>query len=276
MAAAGDDAPALEVQGLSVKFGGVRAVRDVSFSVPRGQIVGLIGPNGAGKTTVLDAVTKTVDSTGRVSFFGADVSALDTSRRAELGLGRSFQDGRLFPSLTVRECLAVACEQSAPRIGPIAGALGAGTSAQSERRLAERTGELIELMGLSAYGDKFVSELSTGSRRIVDLAAMVAHGAKLLLLDEPSSGIAQKESEALAPVLVRLREQLDCTIVIIEHDMPLLRAVADRLIAFEVGQIISDGAPEDVLTDPVVVEAYLGTDTAAVNRSGSVLEGAGV
>jgi len=270
MAGADADAPALEVHDLQVRFGGVQAVRGVSFAVPQGQIVGLIGPNGAGKTTVLDAVTGTVDATGAVAFFGADVSHLETSRRAELGLGRSFQDGRLFPSLTVRETLAVACEQSSMRIGPLAGALGAGTSAENERQLAARAEELITLMGLSAYGDKFLSELSTGSRRIVDLAAMIAHGARLLLLDEPSSGIAQKETEALGPVLRRLREQLSCTIVIIEHDMPLLRAVADRLIAFEVGEIISDGTPEEVLHDPVVIDAYLGTDSAAVNRSGAV------
>jgi len=271
MADAGEDVPALEVQDLWVRFGGVEAVRGVSFAVPQGQIVGLIGPNGAGKTTVLDAITRTVEATGSVAFFGADVTGLDTARRAELGLGRSFQDGRLFPSLTVRETLAVACEQSSARIGPLAGALGAGTSAANERRLTERTDELISLMGLTAYGDKFLSELSTGSRRIVDLAAMIAHGARLLLLDEPSSGIAQRETEALGPVLLRLREQLGCTIVIIEHDMPLLRAVADRLIAFEVGEVISDGAPEEVLHDPVVVDAYLGTDSAAVNRSGAAV-----
>jgi ABC-type branched-subunit amino acid transport system ATPase component len=260
--------PAVEVRRLGVRFGGIEAVRDVSFDVPQGQIVGLIGPNGAGKTTILDAISGLVEASGDIVLLGGEVSRLDTSRRAELGLGRSFQDGRLFPSLTVRETLAVALEQTGRKVGTLSGVLGAGLSAQNEREVAGRVDELLDLMGLRQFEDKFVSELSTGSRRIVDLAAMVAHGAKVLLLDEPSSGIAQRESEALGPLLLRLREQLDCSILLVEHDMPLLSAVADRLIAFEVGSIISDGTPDEVLNDPVVVEAYLGTDVAAVNRSG--------
>jgi ABC-type branched-subunit amino acid transport system ATPase component len=262
------DVPALEVEHLTVTFGGVTAVQDVSFAVPQGQILGLIGPNGAGKTTILDAITGLVDAGGTVRLAGIDVTALDTSSRATVGLGRSFQDGRLFPSLTVTESIAVAFEQSTARIGPVAGMVGWGPSARNERDIAARVDELVDVMGLDAFRDKFLSELSTGSRRIVDLACMLAHGARVLLLDEPSSGIAQRETEALGPLLLRVREQLGCTIVLIEHDMPLITGIADRLIALEVGAVIADAAPADVVRDPLVVEAYLGTDRATVERSG--------
>jgi ABC-type branched-subunit amino acid transport system ATPase component len=262
-------APALEVRELSVRFGGVVAVDDVSFAVERGSITGLIGPNGAGKTTILDAVSGFVPSTGTVLLEGRDVSALGSTARGRAGFGRSFQDGRLFPSLTVTETLAVALERHAERVGPLNAAVGVGPSRTAERDVAVRAADLIELVGLVAYRDKFCDELSTGTRRIVDLACAIAHAPHVLLLDEPSSGIAQRETEALGPLLRRIRDMVDCTIVVIEHDMPLVSSVSDELIALETGRIIARGKPRRVLAAPAVVAAYLGAEADTIQRSGS-------
>jgi branched-chain amino acid transport system ATP-binding protein len=134
--------------------------------------------------------------------------------------------------------------------------------------VARRVEELIETLQLDAYRDKYVRELSTGTRRVVDLACLIGHHPAVLLLDEPSSGIAQREAEALAPLLRRVRDDLSASLVIIEHDLPLLRDTADRLLALDLGRVIATGDPDEVVRDPAVVESYLGTDAAAAARSG--------
>jgi ABC-type branched-subunit amino acid transport system ATPase component len=259
----------LQVVGLTVRFGGVIAVDDVNFTVERGTVIGLVGPNGAGKTTVFDAICGLVPSRGRVILDGQDISERPTAARARAGLGRSYQDARLFPSLTVREAMAMAFERHVRTEGVVSTMIGAPWVRRSERRVAQRVDELIELMGLTAFRDKFVSELSTGSRRIVDLAMSLAHDPLVLLLDEPSSGIAQRETEALGPLLLRVRDETGATLLVVEHDMPLITSISDELLALETGHVVTRGAPAEVLDDPRLVSAYLGTDRAVVERSGT-------
>jgi branched-chain amino acid transport system ATP-binding protein len=265
----------LEVRDLSKRFGGITALDDVGFAVGAGEIVGFIGPNGAGKTTLFDVISGfTTPETGTIMLRDTqgdvhDVSRASAQLRASLGLGRSFQDGRLFPALTVRETIAVALECTVDVKDPIAAALHLPAVVDSEAAVEDRVEELIELLRLGAFRDKFVHELSTGSRRIVDLACILAHQPTVLLLDEPSSGIAQREAEALGPRLLDIRDQLGASILIIEHDLPLLTSVSDRMIAMDLGAVIAEGDPSHVVHDPRVVASYLGTDEAAISRSGA-------
>jgi ABC-type branched-subunit amino acid transport system ATPase component/predicted MFS family arabinose efflux permease len=260
--------PALEARGLSVRFGGIQAVSNVTLLVARDEIVGVIGPNGAGKTTLLDLISGfTRADSGVVRLGGTDVTRAGPDRRARLGLGRSFQDAMLFPAMTVEETLKVALKRWPEVAGPrhlaphLSGRIG------SERRLRTAVDELIELLSLEAYRSKLVRELSTGTRRVVDMACVVAHRPSVVLLDEPSSGIAQRESEALGPLLTRIRDMLGAGLVVIEHDMPLLAGVADRLVALDQGSLLVEGTPDAVLRDPLVIASYLGENATAIARS---------
>ena len=261
----------LSVSDVTVAYGGILAISDVTFDVQRGTILGLIGPNGAGKTTLFDAICgfATIDA-GRIRLDGREITNLPPAERSRAGLGRSFQDAKLFGSLTVAETLACAFERKISSQGPVSAALGLPWVWSTERSVSKRIDELTELLGLGAFYDKFVSELSTGSRRIVDLACVLAHDPSVLLLDEPSSGIAQRETEALGPLLLRIREVTGCTMLLVEHDMPLVTSVSDELVALETGRVIARGSPKEVTNDPLVIEAYLGTDERVVARSGSV------
>ena len=266
----GDAPVVLECVEVSKRFGGIQAVDGVDLELKRGRILGLIGQNGAGKTTLLDCISGflAIDG-GRVLLRGHDVSDWTPYDRAANGLGRSFQDARLFPSLTVAETIAVALERHLANRDLIAAALRLPASYESEAAAAERVEELIELMGLGAFREKLVSELSTGSRRIVDLACILAQDPSVLLLDEPSSGVAQRETEALGPLLLRVREHTGCSMLVIEHDMPLISSICDEMIALELGAVIARGTPKEVLEHPRVIESYLGTDEAAIKRSGT-------
>jgi branched-chain amino acid transport system ATP-binding protein len=261
-------APAMETFDVTRSFGGIMAVDHVSIHVAPKEILGVIGPNGAGKTTLFDLLSGFVPvDSGRVELAGADVTGQGAAGRARRGLGRSFQDARLFPSLTVQEALAVSLERWVTSRDPISAALHLPNSYDAERKVARRVEELIELLGLGAYRSKFIRELSTGTRRVVDLAGLLAHRPSVILLDEPSSGIAQREVEALGPMLQRIRGETGASLVVIEHDMPLLRSVSDRLVAMDQGAVIAVGTPDAVLDDPIVIESYLGPDETAVNRS---------
>jgi ABC-type branched-subunit amino acid transport system ATPase component/predicted MFS family arabinose efflux permease len=258
----------LEVRDLSVRFGGIHAVRDLTLSVGAREILGVIGPNGAGKTTLFDLISGfTRSDRGAVLLNGTDVTRWRPSRRARAGLGRSFQSALLFPALTVAETVSVAHDRFVATRDPLRAALHTPAWWRSERRVAADAEALIELFSLGAYRDKFVNELSTGTRRVVDLACQVAHRPSVILLDEPSSGIAQRETEALAPLLLTLRDTFGASLVIIEHDMGLVTAVADRLVALDQGQILIEGDATTVLGDARVIEAYLGYREAVVGRS---------
>lgn len=270
--------PVLEVRDVTRRFGGLQALGGVSFDVRPGEVLGFIGPNGAGKTTLFDVIsgyTAADSGTIRLRSNGqmVDLHDVPTHVRSWRGLGRSFQDGRLFPGLTVHEAIAVALEQHVEVRDPIAATLHLPSVNDSEQHVNARVDELIELLALGAYRDKFVRELSTGTRRVVDLACVLAQGPTVLLLDEPSSGIAQREAEALAPMLRRVRDELGASLLVIEHDLPLLSSISDRLIALDLGRIVAEGTPTEVIEHPAVVASYLGTDDAAITRSGAPAPG---
>jgi branched-chain amino acid transport system ATP-binding protein len=206
---------------------------------------------------------------GRIRLRGVDITDWAPHQRAIGALGRSFQDALLFPSLTVAETIAVARERHLASRDMVAAAFQLPASYESELAVWNKVDELVELMGLGAFREKLTGELSTGSRRIVDLACILAQEPKVLMLDEPSGGVAQKETEALGPLLLRVREHTGCSILVIEHDMPLLSAICDTMVALELGGVIAEGPPEEVLAHPRVIESYLGTDESAINRSGS-------
>jgi ABC-type branched-subunit amino acid transport system ATPase component/predicted MFS family arabinose efflux permease len=259
--------PVLAVDDLTKHYGGITAVDSVSLELHDGEILGLIGPNGAGKTTIFDLVSgfQSLDR-GTVRLHGEDVTHQPAHVRARLGLGRSFQNARLWPSLTVREAVATACEADVEVGAALPAFLHLPVVADSEAHVAALADDLLELLHLDRYADKFVAELSAGVRRMVDLAVQLAARPSVLLLDEPSSGIAQRETEALGPVLRDVQRHLDCSILIIEHDMPLITALADRLVALDTGRVVTSGPPGEVLVDPRVVESYLGAEWTGGDR----------
>ena len=262
----------LEATDLVKSFGGVHAVDHVSLRVVAGETVGLIGPNGAGKTTTFELLSGFVrPDAGSVWFDGQDVTAFGPEARARLGLVRSFQDSALFPTLTVTEAVAVAAEGSHPT--HFLSSLTRLSAAERTKRSYAR--ELVGLMGLHPYRDMQIQELSTGTRRIAEIACLVAAQPTLLLFDEPSTGIAQRETEALGDVIRQIKDALGVTLVIIEHDMPLIMGIADRIIAMADGHVIASGSPRAVQNDPMVVEAYLGGTLAAIERSGPARSGNG-
>ena len=257
---------ALATVDVSVRFGGLRAVDSVTLHVDAGEVVGLIGTNGAGKSTLMNAIGGFVPGDGRVELLGRDVTSRSASTRARMGLGRTFQAARLFPELTVRETVQVALEaRYRARLVPTALVLPGATRA--ERTKAAEAAELIDFLGLGRYADAFVAELSTGTRRIVELAGLLALDARVLCLDEPTAGVAQRETEAFGPLLRQIQQELGASMLVIEHDMPMIMGLSDRVYCLEAGKIIAEGVPDEVRKDPGVEASYLGTDERAISRS---------
>jgi ABC-type branched-subunit amino acid transport system ATPase component/ABC-type branched-subunit amino acid transport system permease subunit len=266
---AGDPESPLRVEGVRVRFGGIVALDEPDLVVRSGEIVGLIGTNGAGKTTLMNVISGVLrPDTGSVKVFGNEVVDLAPDFRAAFGLARSFQDASLFAGLTVRETIQVALAQR-HKIGILSAMVAAPWVRTSERRTRRAADDVIARFGLTQWADARTSELSTGTRRICDLAAQVAAEPKLILLDEPTAGVAQREAEAFGPLLRQIRDELDCSVLIVEHDMPLLMGLCDRIYALEAGRVIAEGTPDEIRNDARVVASYLGTEESAIRRSGT-------
>jgi ABC-type branched-subunit amino acid transport system ATPase component/ABC-type branched-subunit amino acid transport system permease subunit len=247
-AAAATDSPLLEVESVGKSYGGITAVREVSLSVRAGEAVAVVGPNGAGKTTLFEMVSGFVrPDAGRVRLAGRDVTGWSAERRARAGLVRSFQNALLFPTLTVEDALRVA--------------------ARRRGRDGVSPEDVLTAMGLAQYRDDVVSTLPTGVRRVLELACDIVVQPRVLLLDEPSAGIAHAEIPRLAELLRTMRDEWGLTLVVVDHDMNLLGSVCDRFVAMELGQVIAEGTAEEVHSDERVIESFLGGSIAAIERS---------
>jgi ABC-type branched-subunit amino acid transport system ATPase component/ABC-type branched-subunit amino acid transport system permease subunit len=265
-----EGAPALTARDVSIDLGGRPILIEVGLAITHGETVGLIGANGAGKSTLLGVLSGFLKSgSGTIELFGEDVTSLSAHARARSGMGRIFQDARLFGDLTVREAVMVALE-ARERSEVLPSLLALPPSVRAERAKRAQADEVISFLGLGRYAGAPIATLSTGSRRIVELACLLAQEARLLLLDEPTAGVAQREAEAFGPLVSSLRRELDATVVVIEHDIPLVSAMSDRLYCLALGEVIAEGTPEEVRNNPAVVAAYLGTDERAIVRSGTV------
>jgi len=242
--------PALSVRGLSVSYGGVRAVSDADLDVPAGQLVALIGPNGAGKTTLIDAISGFVRYQGVVRLDGRDLAGLPPHRRAQLGLSRTWQSIELFDDLSVRENLSVAS-------GRVRGWRTVGELLGRLRPPAESISQALSLLGLEKHADAKAADLSEGQRKLVGIARALVAQPRVLCLDEPAAGLDTHESKRLGQ---QLRQIVDTgmPILLIDHDMNLVLEVSDHVVVLEFGKVIASGSSEHVRRDPRVIAAYLG------------------
>ncbi len=260
--------PALNVEEVTVVFGGLVAVHDASIQVEAGQVVGLIGTNGAGKSTLMNAISGFTPCTGRVELEGRAIEKMTPDRRASLGLGRAFQQSKLFPGLTVLETLSVAAE-SRRRTSFTAAVAHLPSGYLRNRAQRAHAQDIADFLGLGTYANRYISELSTGTRRIVELGCLLALEARVLCLDEPTGGVAQREVEAFAPLLLAIKTHLGAAMLVIEHDMPMVMSISDHIYCLEAGHVIAAGTPTEVRSDPSVIASYLGSDERAIHRSGA-------
>jgi len=263
----------LRVEDVSVRFGGVHALNGVTFTAEAGSIVGLIGANGSGKTTTLDVISGLVKpQAGRVRLDGTDLGEYLPEERLGVGMVRSFQDCRLYPELSVLDVLLLS-EDARHEVAVLSTTLRLPWARRAERRKLGAVDQVIGAFGLERFRHHRTAELSTGTRRVVDLASIVLAQPRLLLLDEPTAGIAQREAEAFIPLLRRIHEVTDTTIVLVEHDVPLVFELCSTVIVMELGQVVVAGPPDQVRADPKALAAYLGASDEALMASGPLGEG---
>ena len=249
----------LAVEGVSMRFGGVTALEDVSFDVASGAICGLIGPNGAGKTTLFNCISRLYDPhAGSIHFDRRPLASFSRHEIAALGIARTFQNVALFSTMSTRDNVRVGAHALA-RGGFLANALALPLSRREERRLAERADALIEEFRLASVADRPVGELPFGVRKRVELARALAIEPKLLLLDEPAAGLNHEEVDTLAEEIRAVRDRRGVAILLVEHHMNLVMRVSDQVVALDFGRVIADGSPNEVRANPEVVRAYLGS-----------------
>ncbi|WP_404784751.1 ABC transporter ATP-binding protein [Altericista sp. CCNU0014] len=250
----------LEVQQLTRRFGGLVAVNQVSFSIQSGEIFGLIGPNGAGKTTLFNLVTGLIPPTsGRIMFDGVPLDRQQPYQIAAKGIARTFQNIRLFKDLSAQENVSIA-QHVHTRSGVLTGVLGLSPAPQEEREIRIKATELLELVGLQDRAQEKAQNLCYGDQRRLEIARALALQPKLLLLDEPAAGMNPNEKQSLSAFIRDLRDRFDLTVLLIEHHVPLVMGLCDRIAVLDFGQIIALGEPARVKNDPAVIAAYLGNE----------------
>ena len=250
--------PLLEAKGVSVRFGGVVALDGVSFAIEPRQVVGLIGPNGAGKTTLFNCVSRLcAPCGGEITFDGQSILALPAHRMAGLGLGRTFQNLALFPSLTVRQNVLTGAH-CRTRSGFLGSALGLARVAREEAAVAREADEVLDFLGLSALAGRPALGLPFATLKRVELARALASRPKLLLLDEPAGGLNHEEVAALGALIRRIRDTRALTVLLVEHHMGLVMDVSERVVVLDFGRKIAEGTPAEIRRHPEVIRAYLG------------------
>lgn len=248
----------LAADAISVHFGGVKAVQDVSFAVEEGEVFSIVGPNGAGKTTIFNLISRIYDCThGSITFAGEDVTNVPTHQIAARGIARTFQNTELFEQETVLKNLLIGCHIHR-NTNLFAELLFLPSVRRQELMLREAVEEVIDLLDLQSYRDQVIGNLSYGVRKMVEVARALCLKPKLLLLDEPSSGLNPEETEDLSFWLEDINQDLEITVVMVEHDMNLVSQASDRVMALADGKLITIGTPQDVQSHPEVLRAYLG------------------
>lgn len=259
-AAPSESAPLLEVREISRHFGGLIAVNNVSFGVQPGDIFGLIGPNGAGKTTLFNVITGLIPPTGgKLVFRGEDLTRRSPHRIASKGIARTFQNIRLFSNLSALQNVMIA-RHLHTRASLLAGVLGLPSSRNEERATREQAFELLRLVGLDRRAGQIVRNFPYGDQRRIEIARALALEPTLLLLDEPAAGMNQNEKAELSDFIKRICDRFDLTVVVIEHHVPLVMGLCNRVAVLNFGRLIALGSTESVRNDPAVIEAYLGAE----------------
>jgi branched-chain amino acid transport system ATP-binding protein len=255
--------PLLQVRDLSVQFGGVRAVSNVSFDVQRGEVFTLIGPNGAGKTTVFNLISRIYRSThGDILYEGRSIKDLPPHAVAELGVARTFQNIELFENATVLQNLLIGRHRHT-RVGLFSCGLFTGAVRREELAARRKVEEVIDLLDLQHHRESVITGLPYGVRKVVELARALCSEPKLLLLDEPSSGLNPEETDDMVFWIQDIVNELGVTVLMVEHDMSLVSKVSDRVLAMNMGEVLALGPPQEVQAHPGVIEAYLGASQNA-------------